>query len=583
MSAARTGKDPIRGFALAWAALSGLFVVALAIDLVPHIGPALSTPITTHEAIDLAGKVISDLNRMLGVTLSMLVALCALAIPLTANVYTPKLIEIFVNDTLNRVVLTGLVLANAIVLWNKWILAGPTPDGAQVRLMVCLGIGLLGVLTIGPYLLYVLRFLLPTTIIGRLERQVLADLDTGGHAASTAARVAADSAAIQNIKVLGNITLRSVERYDRETALQCLQALRNIFETYQAHKDLLPPSFLQEQRGSLLGLSPELAREVERLNAVIEVALLQELQLVLPLAMDRLPELVARVASIARHIGARTAERGDAGSHEMAILHFNTFLRHTLKNRHPDAFYKFVYQYRRLAEELLEIEPRLAWRVAFYLDYYGHQAVRMGMGYLINVVAYDMAAVCDLAYRMETEGRRELLDLFVRLDRDEAQLLDMPGVVKAQIILAARLRTRGLHEATDDVLTELRKVKTSRLEEAFSQIMRAHEENFWEIADRRRHLDHVEPEYRDAVEWLRRELLGQHVPGRETERFLRAAPAPAVPCLKGRSRTRRRTTITDKYLRVEAPDEDDEGGDAPEPAPADEAVSAARPPAPPAP
>jgi len=522
--------------------------------VVARLGPALATPIAGHTAIDLAGKVLSDLGRVLGVTLSMVVALCALAIPLTANVYTPKLIEIFVTDTLNRVVITGLVLANGVVVWNKWVLTGPDPTAVQLRLAVCLGVAFLGVVTIGPYLLYVLRFLVPGTIIDRLQAQVQRDLEVAGRAPDAEVRAEAIADGIGNIQVLGNIALRSVERYDRETALECLQALRRVFDAYQARKDLVPPGYLQTQSGALLGLSPELAREVERRCAVVEVAVLQELQLVLPLAMERLPELVAQVAAIARHVGKRTAERRDAGPREMAVLHFNTFLRQALKDRHPDAFYKFVYQYRRLAEDLLEVDPPLSQRVAFFLDYYGHQAVRMGMGYLINVVAYDLASICDRAYRVEAPERERLLELFVRLDRDQAQLHEMPGVIKAQVILAAKLRTRGLGEPVDALLAELRKVETARLGEAFAQIMQARDENFWEIADRRRHLDHVEPEYREAVEWIRRQLLGDEGGGELSAGFLAArSPAPAVPTLESR-RARRRGVITERYLRAQGGD-----------------------------
>jgi hypothetical protein len=48
------------------------------------------------------------------------------------------------------------------------------------------------------------------------------------------------------------------------------------------------------------------------------------------------------------------------------------------------------------------------------------------------------------------------------------------------------------------------------------------ESNWWEIADRRHHLDHVPPDARPAVQALRTELLGppSQRPGKTTGRFL---------------------------------------------------------------
>ncbi len=561
MSLQRLGNEPARRFLIAWVVLALVFSAAVGADVISQLPVVLRAPLDGPDAVDMAASVLGDVGRALGVMLSMLVALCGLAIPLTANVYTPKLIEIFLGDRLNRLVIGYYVIANGVVLWHLWILSGPNPGDIPGRLFVCLALAIVGTVTIAPYVLYVLRFLVPTTIVRRLEGEIHEDLRLACHATEREQSSRAIGHAIKNVQYLGNIMLRSVERYDRDTAFECLQAMRAVFDGFQARKEVLPRALSQADAAASLGLGPELALEVERQRAVVEVAILQELQLVLSLAMQRLPELVARMAALTRHFGKRTAERHDLGPREMVVLYFNTFLRQALKERQPDAFYKFVYQYRRLAEDLLDVDTRLARQIAFFIDYYGHQAVRMGMGYLINVVAYDLASLCDLAYIKEAPGRAELLRSFANLDRDQSALLGMPGVIKAQVILAAKLRTRGEEEPAAMLEAELRKVEPERLREAFSQIVGARAENFWEIADRRRHLDHVEPRFRPAVDGLRRALLGDAPPGQDTLLYLEeAAATPAVPSLGSgkecrdpnltspRGRTRQ---ITGKYVRLE--------------------------------
>ena len=56
--------------------------------------------------------------------LAMLIATIGLAIPLTANMHTPKLIEMFLRDRINRWVLTFMAFGAAHVLWVDYMI-GP--------------------------------------------------------------------------------------------------------------------------------------------------------------------------------------------------------------------------------------------------------------------------------------------------------------------------------------------------------------------------------------------------------------------------------------------------------------------------
>ncbi|MGE0713314.1 MAG: DUF2254 family protein [Planctomycetota bacterium] len=510
--------------AAGWLALCVVLLGALALDLVPLLpGILRGSPANASELV-------TNCVRFLGVALSMLVALCALAVPLTANVYTPKLIELFVADRWNRAVISYFVVANVVALWNSYLVTvAPEDVAVRPRALFCLALTIGGMLTIGPYLLYVLRFLVPRSIVTRIQQEVVASLDGLDAESEDAEHDAGIARAVTNIQYLGKVTLRSIQRHDRDVAAEGLRALEEVFHAYQARKPYLPARALRPHCRDALGLSPELALEIERKQAVIEVAILQELGLLLPVAISTdVGEVISQLAALTRHLGVRVAERGDDGAAEMVLLHFNTFIREALREHSADAFYKLVYQYRRLAQEVAERRPQLTLKVAFFLDYYAHQAVKMRLPYLVNVVAYDLAALCEDAFRREAPQRERLLEQFVALDRDDPEIVSMPGVVKAQIILAAKLATIGVAEAAARLERELGKVPAPVLRETFAAIVAARDEHFWEIADRRRHLDHVEPEYREAVSALRGRLTGEQVPGRATARFLGAAAAPAL-------------------------------------------------------
>src|SRR5262245_30707907 len=68
--------------------------------------------------------VLSPMARAYNNILAMLLATIGLAIPLTANMHTPKLIDMFLRDRINRYVLSFMALGAAHVLWVDYMI-GP--------------------------------------------------------------------------------------------------------------------------------------------------------------------------------------------------------------------------------------------------------------------------------------------------------------------------------------------------------------------------------------------------------------------------------------------------------------------------
>jgi hypothetical protein len=71
--------------------------------------------------------VLSPTARAYNNILAMLIAAVGLAIPLTANMHTPKLIEMFLRDRVNRIVLVFGALGAAHVLWVGYLLCHSLP------------------------------------------------------------------------------------------------------------------------------------------------------------------------------------------------------------------------------------------------------------------------------------------------------------------------------------------------------------------------------------------------------------------------------------------------------------------------
>src|SRR5512132_1933622 len=79
---------------------------------------------------------LSPMARAYNNVLAMLLATIGLAIPLTANMHTPKLIDLFLRDRINRFVLSFMALGAAHVLFVVYIIGPRFAPMWSVRLAV---------------------------------------------------------------------------------------------------------------------------------------------------------------------------------------------------------------------------------------------------------------------------------------------------------------------------------------------------------------------------------------------------------------------------------------------------------------
>jgi uncharacterized membrane protein len=115
--------------------------------------------------------VLSPMARAYNNVLAMLLATIGLAIPLTANMHTPKLIDLFLRDRINRVVLSFMALGAAHVLFVGYIIGPRFAPMWSMRLAVLAA--LLGWALLIPYFFYVVRFLDPSRIVRRLSDETV--------------------------------------------------------------------------------------------------------------------------------------------------------------------------------------------------------------------------------------------------------------------------------------------------------------------------------------------------------------------------------------------------------------------------
>ena len=101
----------LRSFAIAFVAFAAVFASEFLLEWRRAGFPGLSAMSWAHVANNKLVDILSPMARAYNNVLAMLLATIGLAIPLTANMHTPKLIEMFLRDRVNQVVLSFMALA----------------------------------------------------------------------------------------------------------------------------------------------------------------------------------------------------------------------------------------------------------------------------------------------------------------------------------------------------------------------------------------------------------------------------------------------------------------------------------------
>jgi hypothetical protein len=439
---------------------------------------------------EMARGLASTISRAFNNLLAMVLSFVAIAIPITANMYTPKLIEIFFQDRINLASLVYFAVFGAHALFCQFTF---TDDWAPTTHIVILAAsGIAGFALVIPYYLYVLDFLNPTTIISRVRDRVsdeFAGIPATGAMSPSRARVD------DRIKQLGNVVLRAVDRADRDVAIQAINALEKALSDYAKVKPRLPDDWFDAHAHRFPGLSAEAVALVRDDRTWVEHKILSQLYLAFNAALAKMPDAISAISLVNEHVGLRASRADDDPLVGLTIRYFNTFVRSAIAKRDVHAVFDVFYEYRLLAIDLLSVRPARSLEVARHLRYYAGLAKEAGMDFVHELAASDIAALVQAAYERSVVEAPEMLRVM------EEFCAQGGGVrfVKAHAMLAAFFAANEHETEGRRMIESLASATTEQVEAARRDIARTVDPIFWEVTDRQTNLDHVPQPLRNAV------------------------------------------------------------------------------------
>lgn len=437
--------------------------------------------------------VLSPMARAYNNVLAMLIGTIGLAIPLTANMHTPKLIEIFLSDRINRWVLSFVALGAAHVLWVDYIIGPQFAPMWAIRLAVFFAMA--GWALLLPYFFYVVRFVDPSRLIVRLRE---ATMRVVAQAASRNTD-AQDAQTVISTRVnqIGTIIIKSLDRNDRDVAAEGTWAIKTLLDDYDQYKRRMPKEWFAVDRADFVGLSDEALEMLTETKTWFEMKCLQQIEHGFLRALHGANDTVSTFSDATRVIACRADGHHDEQALRLCVRFFNNYLREAIKARNLRAVYDVFHQYRRLARDLVD-RPELLREIGAHFAYYGQMARTYGMVFAPQLVLFDLGYVTRRAYERASPAAADLLRTVLAMPHRTGNDLHTMAV-KAKLILGGFFIEQKLEAEAELVRKNLRDVDAMHVERAEHELLSANR-SFFEVTDRQLNLEYVPPERREPLE-----------------------------------------------------------------------------------
>jgi len=448
--------------------------------------------------------VLSPMARAYNNILAMLLGMIALAIPLTANMHTPKLIEMFLSDRINRVVLTFITIGAAHVLWVAYMIG---PDFAPTYAITFAVIyALVGWALLLPYFFYVIRFIDPSRLVVRLQNATM----TIAHRVADRRRdpATAQQEALRRIGQLGTIIIKALDRTDRDVSAEGAWALKCMLDDYEKLKRRLPREWFVVDRADFVGLSDEALEMISEDKTWFEYKTLLQLELGFMRALSSAPDTVSVFSDALRVIASRAHENHEEASLRLCIRFFNNFLREAIKKANLRAVYDVFHQYRKLARTLVD-RPDFLREIGCHFVYYAGMARMSKMVFAPHLALFDLGFIVRRAYERASPAAPVLLAQALTLPhRTKDDVHSM--AVKAKLILGGFFIENKLVIEAELVRKNLLDIESNEIDRAEQDLLSA-ERAFFEVTDRQVNLEYVPPERREPLQKFCDSLQDQRV------------------------------------------------------------------------
>jgi hypothetical protein len=364
-----------------------------------------------------------------------------------------------------------------------------------------------GLVMMAPYFAYVFRFLEPTNIVDRIERDALEVARRGAVTTDSARCAEAQATTLSAMEELTDITSNSISGKDKIIASRAVDALKDLAVAYLGVKRKASAAWFEigesiRDNPDFVAMDPESLQDLVQQRTWVEWKVMRQYLGIYNEALAAMRDINYLIAIDTRYLGEAAAEARDEQVVGLVLRFMNSYLRATLNAKDVRTAYNVLNQYRLLVEALLRKEQRAAaLSAAGYLKYYAQVSYDLKLSFVTETIAYDVGALCQLAHELGLAKEEDaILAIFLELDRPSPDHeLALKGVRKAQVKLAAYYLLVDADEKARRIHADMAGEPAGRVRAIRSELERVETKDFWEIIDRGRNFEFMPPAQKEAM------------------------------------------------------------------------------------
>ncbi len=488
----------IRKFAIGLVAilLTTVLLVMLSLAYQKGFVNILADPTGWLSQIDQATafEMVSNIIELLAAVLAIAITVIAIVVELAANRYSHRITSLFVREPINIVVLSFFVVATVYSIWMAIALDGGAGDPHPVAGMYAsLFMATLSLVVLLPYFAFVLSFLSPVSVIGKIQNSALKALESVEGGSTSVAQEKFLSA----VDDLQDIARRSSELSDRAVETVSINSMLDLLIDYQEIKETFA-SELQGwfEIGDAIASDPDFVSiNQASLNKIVTEKIWVEVK-ILRQYLDLMSDSSSNSRDTTYLIAINTkrfaleslSHRPGLEAVALCMRCFNSYLRVTINKKDVRTGYYIMNQYRMLASELFRRNEKTATKeIAFFLQFYGLLGFQMGIPFLLEVAAEDVAELTGECIGKDEQLLDDLLGLLLDFDQEiknDNQEESLLGVRRAQLKLAAALMESGDEQRATRICEDLKAEAQTIKERLISLLQEENRKEYWEFTDR---------------------------------------------------------------------------------------------------
>jgi hypothetical protein len=447
-------------------------------------------------------NVLGNLAQTVVAVVGIVITVVAIVVQLAATRYTPRVTELFLKERTNFIVLGFFVVSCVSAIWVSLAVG----NGFLPRVSVAVSVisVTLSLLLMVPYFAFVFNFLEPENVVGTIQDNAIKAASFPGSDTPKAQVVA-----LAAVEQLADIAVAAVASQDKLISARAVDGMRILLVSYTSAKTKLPDAWFTPcgricEDPDFVAMHPEALDDLIRDKTWLEWKVLRQYQAIFSESLKDNPDMNLLIAINTRYLGEAALAHRSQSVVLLVIKFFNTFLRATLNKKQVRTAYNLMNQYRQLVEAIvLDGQADLASEIASYFRYYGQTANGMGLSFVTETIAYDVASLCELTFREKSGAHDALLAALLELDKEaesEDQEAALRGVRKAQIRLAAFYLLSGNEANARKIHADMKDERPERLISIREELQRIISKDFWEVIDRGANFDFMEDNRKEQLD-----------------------------------------------------------------------------------